>query len=160
MKEVHALFRVWILERKKVVAKKKLSLLFTMQLKSGLRKNEETFLAALVEIKPDKIVEVPDCVNEVLDEFEVIIALELPKQLLPRRATDHKIELIPGSRAPTQAPYRMAPFELVELRKQLNELLEAGLIQPLKAPYGAPVLFQRKAKETLRICVDYRALNK
>lgn len=57
-----------------MVAKKKMSLLSTMQLKSGLRKNEETFLAALVEIKPDKIVEVPDCVNEVLDEFVVIIA--------------------------------------------------------------------------------------
>ncbi|KAI5351344.1 hypothetical protein L3X38_004235 [Prunus dulcis] len=54
----------------------------------------------------------------------------------------------------------MAPSELAELRNKLNELLEAGLIQSLKAPYGAPVLFQRKAEETLRICVDYRALNK
>ncbi|KAK4397569.1 RNA-directed DNA polymerase [Sesamum angolense] len=38
----------------------------------------------------------------------------------------------------------MAPVELVELRKQLDELLEAGLVQPSKAPYGSPVLFQRK----------------
>lgn len=54
----------------------------------------------------------------------------------------------------------MAPSELAELRKKLNELLEAGLIQPSKAPYGAPMLFQRKAEGTLRMCVDYRALSK
>ena len=38
----------------------------------------------------------------------------------------------------------MAPKELVELHKQLNDLLYAGLIQPCKALYGAPVLFQKK----------------
>ena len=54
----------------------------------------------------------------------------------------------------------MAPKELVELRKQLNELLDAGLIQPSKALYGAPILFQKKQDGTMRICVDYRALNK
>ena len=69
---------------------------------------------------------------------------ELPKKLPPRRDIDHKIELLAGMVAPAQAPYRMDPKELVELRKQLNKLLDAGLIQPSKAPYGAPVLFQKK----------------
>ena len=54
----------------------------------------------------------------------------------------------------------MAPKELVELRKQLNKLLDAGLIQPSKSLYGAPVLFQKKQDGTMRMCVDYRALNK
>ena len=67
---------------------------------------------------------------------------------------------MPGSRPPAQAPYRMTPLELRELRKQLTELLDAGLVQPSKAPYGAPVLFQKKQDGTLRMCVDYRALNK
>lgn len=52
----------------------------------------------------------------------------------------------------------MAPPELAELRKQLDELLEAGVIRPSKAP--APVFFQRKEDGSLRLCVDYRALNK
>ena len=69
---------------------------------------------------------------------------ELPKKLPPRRDIDHKIELRPGTVAPAQAPYHMAPKEFVELRKQLNELLDAGLIQPSKTPYGTPVLFQNK----------------
>ena len=85
---------------------------------------------------------------------------ELPKKLPPRRDIDHKIKLLPGIVAPTQAPYRMTPKELAELRKQLNELLDVGLIQPPKDPYGAPVLFQKKHDRTMRMCVDYRVLNK
>ena len=54
----------------------------------------------------------------------------------------------------------MAPKELVELRKQLNKLLDAELIQPSKAPHGAPILFQKKQDGPMRMCVDYRALNK
>ncbi|KAL9259804.1 RNA-directed DNA polymerase-like protein [Drosera capensis] len=85
---------------------------------------------------------------------------ELLKKLPPRREVDHKIELEPGTRPPAKAPYRMASTELEELRKQLKELLDAGFIQPSKAPYGAPVLFQRKKDGSLRLCIDYRALNK
>ncbi|RVW75466.1 Retrovirus-related Pol polyprotein from transposon 17.6 [Vitis vinifera] len=47
-----------------------------------------------------------------------------------------------------------------ELRRQLKELLDAGFIQPSKAPYGAPVLFQKKYDGSLRMCIYYRALNK
>nr|CAN78156.1 hypothetical protein VITISV_022113 [Vitis vinifera] len=54
----------------------------------------------------------------------------------------------------------MASLKLEELRKQLNELLDAGFIQPSKAPYGASVLFQRKHDGSLRMCIDYWALNK
>ncbi|GLT65603.1 hypothetical protein SLA2020_380240 [Shorea laevis] len=80
----------------------------------------------------------------------------------PRRAINHQIELVLGARPPAKAPYRMAPIELEELRKQLEELLEAGDIQPYKAPYGAPVLFSKKRRwvRSLRLCVDYRAFNK
>ncbi|KAL9269125.1 Retrovirus-related Pol polyprotein from transposon 297-like protein [Drosera capensis] len=85
---------------------------------------------------------------------------ELPKKLSPRREVDHKIELEPGTRPPARPPYRMAPTELEELRKQLRNLLDAGFIRPSKAPYGAPVLFQKKKDGSLRLCIDYRALNK
>ena len=67
---------------------------------------------------------------------------------------------MPGTKAPAQAPYRMPPAELLELHKQLKELVDVGLIQPSRAPYGAPVLFQKKHDSSLHMCVDYRALNK
>ncbi|KAL0457789.1 UNVERIFIED_CONTAM: RNA-directed DNA polymerase [Sesamum latifolium] len=77
-----------------------------------------------------------------------------------KRTVDHEIELVPGTKPPARAPYRMSQPELVELRKQLKEMLESGIIKPAKSPYGAPVLFQKKADGSLRMCCDYRALNK
>src|ERR1700735_4238071 len=54
----------------------------------------------------------------------------------------------------------MSPLELDELRKQLDELITSGYIQPSRSPYGAPILFVKKKSGELRMCVDYRALNK
>ena len=95
-----------------------------------------------------------------LDEFQDVMSSELPKKLPPRREEDHKIELDPGEKPPAMGPYRMAPPELEELRRQLKELLYAGFIQPSKAPYSAPILFQKKHNGSLRMCIDYRVLNK
>ncbi|KAL0428120.1 UNVERIFIED_CONTAM: Retrovirus-related Pol polyprotein from transposon.6 [Sesamum latifolium] len=54
----------------------------------------------------------------------------------------------------------MAPVELLELKKQLEELLEKGFIQPSTSPWGAPVLFVKKKDGSMRLCVDYRQLNR
>ena len=57
-------------------------------------------------------------------------------------------------------PHRMAPVELQELRVQLQELLDKGFIRPSTSPWGVPVLFVKKKDKTLRLCIDYRQLNK
>lgn len=54
----------------------------------------------------------------------------------------------------------MSPLELDELRRQLDELLKLGLIKPSVSPWGAPVLFVKKKDGSMRMCIDYRALNK
>ena len=54
----------------------------------------------------------------------------------------------------------MSPAELLEVRKQLDDLLAKEFIQPSISPYGAPILFVRKKEGSLRMCIDYRALNK
>ncbi|RVW64250.1 Retrovirus-related Pol polyprotein from transposon 17.6 [Vitis vinifera] len=73
-----------------------------------------------------------------------VIAMQVKKGLKrEEEREDHKIELEPGAKPPAMGPYRMAPPELEELRRQLKELLDAGFIQPSKAPYGAPVYFKR-----------------
>ncbi|GJX20283.1 putative nucleotidyltransferase, ribonuclease H [Tanacetum coccineum] len=54
----------------------------------------------------------------------------------------------------------MAPIELKELKDQLQELLERGFIRPSVSPWGAPVLFVKKKDGSMRLCIDYRELNK
>lgn len=123
------------------------SLLSAVQVKKGLRHQEETYLVALKDSEGGDAVidELPQLVRDVLREFRDVMPNELPKKLPPRREVDHRIELAEGAKPPAMAPYRMAPVELAELRRQLKELLDAGMIRPSKSPYGAPVLFQKKA---------------
>lgn len=70
------------------------------------------------------------------------------------------IELILGTSPISKAPYRMAPTELKELKIQIDDLVAQGFIRPSTSPWGAPVLFVMKKNHTLRLCVDYRMLNK
>ena len=53
----------------------------------------------------------------------------------------------------------MPPNELAELKVQLQDLLDKGLIQPSSSPWGCPALFVKKKDKSLRMCVDYRPLN-
>ena len=85
---------------------------------------------------------------------------DLPRGLPPIREVDHKIDLIPGVEPLHRAPYIMSPQGLDELKSQLRELTEKGYIQPSVSPFGAPVLFVPKKDGGIRMCVDYRALNK
>ena len=57
-------------------------------------------------------------------------------------------------------PHRMAPVELQKLRVQIQELLGKGFIRPRTSPWGAPGLFAKKKDKTLRLCIDYRQLNR
>jgi len=80
---------------------------------------------------------------------------------LPRdREIEFAIELLPGTAPISKAPYRMAPTELIELKKQLQELLDKGLIRPSVSPWGAPILFVRKKDGCPCLCIDYRELNR
>ncbi|KAG8481013.1 hypothetical protein CXB51_025708 [Gossypium anomalum] len=54
----------------------------------------------------------------------------------------------------------MAPTELKELKTQLQELMDRGFARPSSSPWGAPVLFVKKKDRTMRLCIDYRQLNK
>lgn len=68
--------------------------------------------------------------------------------------------MLPGTAPISKAPYRLAPVELKELKEQLQDLLDKGLIRPSVSPWGAPVLFVKKKNGSFRICINYKELNK
>ena len=78
-----------------------------------------------------------------------------PSSFPPQRSVDFGIELELGTRPISKAPYRMTPVEMLELKKQLEELAEKGFIRPSVSPWGTPVLFVRKKDGSLRLCIDY-----
>jgi hypothetical protein len=95
----------------------------------------------------------------VVKEFVDVFPEELPGMLLEREL-EFAIDLKSGTKPIARNPYRMSTPELQELKIQLKELLDLGLIRPSVSPWGAPVIFIRKKDGSWRLCIDYRQLNK
>ncbi|CAL1353211.1 unnamed protein product [Linum trigynum] len=114
----------------------------------------EAYLAHVKEVQEKKIEDVL-----VVMEYPEVFPEDLPG-LPPQREVEFDIEVIPGTAPISIPPYRMAPVELKELKEQLQELLEKGFIRPSVSPWGAPVLFVKKKDGSMRLCIDYRKLNK
>jgi hypothetical protein len=77
----------------------------------------------------------------------------------PDRDLEFVIELQPDTAPISKRPYCMPPNELVELKIQLQDLLDKGYIHLSASPWGCPALFVKKKDNSLRLCVDYRPLN-
>nr|GFA63718.1 reverse transcriptase domain-containing protein [Tanacetum cinerariifolium] len=60
----------------------------------------------------------------------------------------------------SSVPYRLAPSEMKELAKQLQELSDKGFIRSSSSPWGPPMLFVKKKDGSFHMCIDYRELNK
>ena len=78
----------------------------------------------------------------------------------PERHIEHRIQLETESNPPFRPVLRLSPAELEESRKQIADFIKRTHVRPSKSPYSAPVIFVRKPNGTLRMCIDYRALNK
>ncbi|GJW38168.1 putative reverse transcriptase domain-containing protein [Tanacetum coccineum] len=118
--------------------------------------------------KPEKDLRLLSCIKADEKKLEDIrIVREFPEVfpddmsgLPPVREIEFRIDLIPGALPDVKSPYRLAPSEMIELSNQLKELQEKGFIRPSHSPWGAPVLFVKKKDGALRMCIDYRELNK
>ena len=126
------------------------------QLKKLVSEEAQVFtLLALMSVEnQNKINEL-----QVVRDFAEVFPDEIP-EVPPEREVEFGIELVPGTRPVSMAPYRMSASELSELKKQLEELLEKNFIRPSVSPWGAPVLLVKKKDGSMRLCVDYRQLNK
>ncbi|WRX12993.1 Reverse transcriptase domain - like 10 [Theobroma cacao] len=121
-----------------------------------VRKGYPAYLAHVIDISREepKLENVP-----IVSEFPDVFPDELPG-LHPDRELKFTIDLFSGTAPISIPPYRIAPAELKELKVQLQELVDKGFIHPSISPLGAPVLFVKKKDGTLRLCIDYRQLNR
>ena len=100
---------------------------------------------------------IPQDILRVLEQF--IDVFEEPKSLPPRRSCDHRIPLIPGAQPVNLQPYRYNPELKTEIESQVQELLDASIIQRSSSAFSSPALLVKKKDDTWRLCVDYRCLN-
>jgi hypothetical protein len=73
---------------------------------------------------------------------------------------DHKIQQVDGAQPPFGPIYPLSEKELQALREYLRKEVAAGKIMESKSPAGAPIIFVPKPDGSLRLCVDYRGLNR
>ena len=135
------------------------SLPFPQSKKTARRIQIAGLLSSLAALELEEHVELKLENIPVVREFPDVFPEELPG-LPPKRELDFTIEVYPGTSPIFIAPYRMAPAEQAELKKQLSELESKGFIRPSTSPWGAPVLFVKKKDGSFRLCVDYRKLNR
>nr|GFA69657.1 hypothetical protein [Tanacetum cinerariifolium] len=133
-----------------------MQIIFPLQARTLLSHGCEGFLATIHDTTSD----IPSIHDQpILSEFPDVFPDELPGIPLVREV-EFSIELISGAKPISKAPYRMALIELKDLKDQLQELLERGFIRPSVSPWGTPVLFVKKKDGSMRLCIDYREVNK
>ena len=132
------------------------SLINVMTASKMLRKGCQGYLAFIVDRRQEgTLLEDIPIIKEFPDVFPDDIS-----GLPPDREVEFTIDLIPETEPISIPPYRMALAELRELKAQLEDLLSKGFIRPSISPWGAPVLFVKKKDGSLRLCIDYRQLNR
>lgn len=85
---------------------------------------------------------------------------DLPDELPPKRDVSHQIDFIPGASLPNKVSYRLTPQENEEVRKQVQELMDKGLVKKSLSPCGVPVVLSPKKDGEWRMCTDSRSINK
>ncbi|XP_073272086.1 uncharacterized protein [Primulina huaijiensis] len=138
-------------------SKERKSLLSASQAWKAMKSGEDIYLAMVSEVQGEAELKIEDI--PIVCEFPDVFPEELPG-IVPDREVEFEINLVPGAAPISKAPYRMAPAELKELKEQLQELLDKKQIRPSVSPWGAPVLFVKKKDGSMRLCIDYRELNK
>jgi len=94
------------------------------------------------------------------EDFKGVFLKQSANTLPEHRPYDLRIDLSPDSTAPFMSMFALSNAESMELGAYLDENLAKGFIVPSTSPAGAPILFVKKKDGTLRMCVDYRGLNK
>ena len=128
-----------------------------------MKNNRRMFICSLtdVNLQADSKASVPSSeIPEEFREYEDVFSDEGHAQLAQHGPGEHQIDLVDNEEPPYGPLYPLSARELEVLREYLDNALEKGWIQPSTSPAGAPILFVPKKDGGMRLCVDYRGLNK
>ncbi|XP_062164994.1 uncharacterized protein LOC133871581 [Alnus glutinosa] len=123
--------------------------------KESVREGAQAYLAyvqAKLEVKA-KLEDIP-VVRHYPNVFIKVTGFPLNREI------EFTINLLPGTQPIHKVPYSMAPTELRELKEQLQELLDWCFIRISVTLWGLPVLFVKRKDGSMRLCIDYRELNR
>ena len=101
-----------------------------------------------------------EIINKYYSDLEEAFNEEIANTLPEHRPHDCKIELEPDASLYKGAIYPTSPREEKALKEYIEENLAKGFIRRSESPAGYPVLFVPKKSGELRLCMDYRKLNK
>lgn len=135
------------------------ALLNATQLKAAVRRNGPKYFSVLVTQKTEtpSVGRRSSRADKLVSKYQDVFR-DMPPGLPPLRQIGHTIDT--GRAPPVSKPsYRLSPKEKEEVERQVKDLLARGLIRPSQSPYGSPVLFVQEKDGSLRMCIDYRALN-
>jgi hypothetical protein len=126
------------------------------------KKEEPQFIV----VKKPKIIltstrvdDLPEEIQELLEEFADIVVDERPRSLPLIRSVSHHIDLIPGASLPNKAAYRLTPQENEEVKRQVQDLLDKGLVRESLSLCVVPTTLSLKKDESWRMCTDSREIN-
>lgn len=102
----------------------------------------------------------PSVVSSLLQGYEDLFPEEMPSGMPHLRGIEHQIDFVPVSQLPNKAAYRSNPQDTKELQRQVEELLEKGLIRESLSPCAEPLILVPKKDGSWRMCVDCRAINR
>jgi hypothetical protein len=122
----------------------------------------EELLLAIISPHPEDEAEpekpIPPEFKDILDKYQDVFN---EKFTIPGECViEPVIETEPGARAVNRPAFRYSIDEMETMKEFITDLLERQLIEPSVSPWGSPVIFVKKSDGTLRMCIDYRGVNK
>ncbi|XP_019259763.1 PREDICTED: uncharacterized protein LOC109237827 [Nicotiana attenuata] len=146
--------------RKTVLTPVSDTLMTRSQIIGHINKGEPFHIVVAMEDPRDEEHELDTRDKKLLANFDDVISKDVPLEPPPMRDIQHQIDLISGASLPNKAAYRMNPIQQAELQRQVEVLLEKGLIRESLSPYDVPASLVPKKNGTRRMFVDSRAINK
>jgi hypothetical protein len=133
------------------------------ELLTEVKKKEEP---QFIVVKKPKIVltstrvdDLPEEIQELLEEFADIVVEEIPRSLPSIRSVSHHIDLIPRASLPNKAAYRLTPRENEEFKRQVQDLMDKGLVREILSPCVVLTVLSLNKDGGWRMCTNSREIN-